>query len=244
MKRRKNRSVRAPIPSRYMFLISLVIFLGLSIQTFYYIEKNLEPVIRDIARARVEQMATKTLHDAISEKIVKETNFKELVQVQKDKNGKVQVASFDYDRYAHIVASVTENVEHTLEKLEQAPEKIPLGQALRSNLLAQYGPDIPITLVPYGSAHVELKPEVKEAGINMVLVTVYVVVHTKIKIVIPFTTEPASITMEIPISNALIVGDVPQFYYDGNGRAVGSEVPGAVPPAIPPVQMNVENKRN
>ncbi|WCN38373.1 sporulation protein YunB [Aneurinibacillus uraniidurans] len=242
MKRRKKRSVRAPIPSRYMFLISLAVFLGLSIQTFYYIEKNLEPVIRDIARARVEQMATKTLHDAISEKIVKQTNFKELVQVQKDKNGKIQVASFDYNRYAPIVADVTENVGRTLEKLEQTPEKIPLGQALRSNLLAQYGPDIPVTLVPYGSSHVELKPEVKEAGINMVLVTVYVVVHTKIKIVIPFTTEPTSLTMEIPISNTLIVGDVPQFYYDGNGKAVGSEVPGAVPPAIPPVQMNVKNE--
>lgn len=241
MSRRRNRSVRAPIPSRYMFLISLALFLGLSIQSFYYIEKNLEPAIREIARARVEQMATKTLHDAVSEKIIKETNFKELVQIEKDKNGKIQIASLNYDRYAHIVADVTENVGHTLEKMEETPEKIPLGQALRSNLLAQYGPDIPITLVPYGSSHVELKPEVKEAGINMVLVTVYVVVHTKIKIVIPFTTEPASIKMEIPVSNALIVGDVPQFYYDGNGRAVGSEVPGVTPPAIPPVQMNVES---
>jgi hypothetical protein len=60
-----------------------------------------------------------------------------------------------------------------------------------------------------------------------------------VKIVIPFSTQPAVVKSEIPISNALIIGNVPQFYYDGTGRPVGSEVPGVQPPSImPPVQVN------
>jgi sporulation protein YunB len=222
-----------------MFLISLLIFLGLTFQTFYYIEKNIEPVLHSIARIRAEQMATKAIHDAINQKIIKETDFKKLIDIKEDKDGKVQVATFNSNEYTRIVFESTENVMHALKDMETTPEKIKLGQALRSNLLAQLGPELPITLVPYGNVHVELDTKMQQAGINMVLITVFIIIETKVKIVIPFSTQPAVVQSEVPISNALIVGDVPQFYYDGTGKPVGSEVPGVQPPPIlPPVQMN------
>jgi sporulation protein YunB len=238
-RRRRKYVGRGPIPSKYMFLISLLIFLGLTFQTFYYIEKNLEPTLREVAKARTEQLAKKAIHDAINKKIIKETNFKDLVQIQKDNDGRVQVALFNSNEYSRIVLEATENVTHALNELEVMPQPLPLGQALRSNLLAQFGPDLPLTLRPFGSVHVELKTKMQEAGINMVLITVVVVIETKVKIVIPFSTQPAVVKSEIPISNALIIGNVPQFYYDGTGRPVGSEVPGVQPPSImPPVQVN------
>ena len=238
-KRWRGRNVRSPIPSKYMFLISLLIFLGLTFQTFYYIEKNIEPAIREIARIRTEQLATKVIHDAIGQKIIKDVNFKELVQLKEDKEGKIQAAIFNHNEYTRIALDTMENVTHALKNLEEVPQTLPLGQALKSNLLAQLGPDLPLTLVPFGSVHVELEPRMKEAGINMVLITVVIIIQTKVKSVIPFATQPAIVKMEIPVSNALIVGNVPQFYYDGKGRPTGSEIPGVQPPSIvPPVQTN------
>ncbi|WP_051330811.1 sporulation protein YunB [Aneurinibacillus terranovensis] len=245
MKRFGKKKSKAPIPGKYMFILSIVVFLGLTLQTFYYIERNLEPAIREIARFRVEQLATRAINDAINKKIVQGTNFKELVEFQKDQNGKIQAALFNYNEYSRIVGETTGRVTNTLEELEQMPQTIPLGQALGSNLLAQTGPNIPITLVPYGSVQVDLNTKMQEAGINMVLITVVVVIQAKVKIVIPFSTDPAVVKSEIPISNALIVGNVPQFYYDGNGKAVGSEVPGAsVPNIVPPMQINSTKIQN
>ncbi|MED4729249.1 sporulation protein YunB [Aneurinibacillus migulanus] len=241
MKRRKlrSRSGRAPVPSKYMFLISLLIFLGLTFQTFYYVEKNIEPVLHNIARVRAEQLATKAIHDAINQKIMKETDFKKLMDVREDKDGKIQAAFFNSNEHTRIVFEATENVMHALKEMEGMSETVPLGQALQSNLLAQMGPDLPLKLVPLGSVHVELKPKMQEAGINMVLMTMYMNVEAKVKIVIPFSTQPAVVRTEMPISNALIVGNVPQFYYDSVGRPIGSEVPGVQPPPIvPPIGMS------
>ncbi|WCK53812.1 sporulation protein YunB [Aneurinibacillus sp. Ricciae_BoGa-3] len=137
------------------------------------------------------------------------------------------------------VGETTNRVTNTLDDMEQVPQTIPLGQVLGSNLLSQLGPSIPITLIPYGTVQVDLETKMQEAGINMVLITVVVVIQAKVKIVIPFSTEPAYVKSEIPISNALIVGNVPQFYYDGNGKAIGSEVPGVpAPNIVPPVKIN------
>jgi sporulation protein YunB len=238
-KRLGSRSRRAPIPPKYMFIISLLIFLGLTFQTFYYVEKNIQPTVREIARIRAEQLANDAIHEAINKKTISEVNFKDLVHFQKDNGGKIQVASFDNKEYLRIVMDATENVAHSLEKMEAVPQTLPLGQALGSSLLAQFGPKLQLTLVPFGSVHVEMDIKMKQAGINMVLVTVIMTVQTKVKIVIPFSTQPALVQTEIPISSALIVGSVPQFYYDGAGKPIGSEVPGVQPPSIlPPVQAD------
>ncbi|MBN6186706.1 sporulation protein YunB [Aneurinibacillus sp. BA2021] len=239
MKRRRlrNRSARAPIPSKFMFLISLFIFLGLIFQTFYYVEKNIEPVLHEIARVRADQIATKAIHEAISKKLIKEVSFKDLVELKEDNQGRVQAALFNGNEYSRIVLDAIENVSHALNELEAMPQTLPIGQALHSNLLARMGPDLPLTLVPFGNVHVEMDIKMQEAGINMVLITVVMIVQTKVKIVIPFSTQPALVEAEYPISNALIVGNVPQFYYDGEGRPTGSEVPGMTPPPIiPPIQ--------
>jgi sporulation protein YunB len=239
MKRTRIKPSKAPIPSKYMFIISIFIFLGLSFQTFYYLEKNLEPVIREIARIRVEQLATKAVHEAIDRKAIQSTNFQQLVDIQKDKDGKIQAAIFNTNAHAQIIEETMTRVTHVLAEMGSISQKIPLGQALHSNLLAQFGPDIPLKLVPLGTVQVDLDTKMKEAGINMVLVTVVVVIDTKVKIVFPFSTQPALVKSEIPISSALVVGSVPQIFYNNAESGAGSSTSGQqLPSIVPPVQFN------
>ena len=114
------------------------------------------------------------------------------------------------------VGETTSRVQNRLKEFEEeAVERtIPLGLATGSSFLAQLGPELPVTFVPIGSVKTRLETELTEAGINMVLATVYILVEVDLRIIIPFATEQKSVTTKIPITHSLIIGDVPQYLYN------------------------------
>lgn len=80
-------------------------------------------------------------------------------------------------------------------------------------------------------------PEIREAGINMVHINVFIEIQAKVQVVIPFTTEPTIVTTQIPITQALFMGEVPQFYFKGSG--IPEE--GNGPTFLPPFQLDGNN---
>lgn len=64
----------------------------------------------------------------------------------------------------------------------------------------------------------------------MILVEVYIHIIAEVAVVVPFDMEPETVDTEIPISYLLVVGDVPMYYYDNQGKPVGSN--GSQAPAI------------
>ncbi len=226
-----------PFSLKTAFLISLTIFLAISIQTFFYIERKLEPAMMNIATTKVEQLATDAINEAISKKIAEGTDFKELVYFKEDSTGKIKAVMFNYNEQTRIIGETTARVSNTLKELESVPLVIPLGQALDSNILAMIGPDVPITMVPMGSVQVNLIPEIREAGINMVHVNVYIDIQVKVQVVIPFTTQPTIVKTQIPINQGIFMGDVPNFYFKGSGNP--NE--GSSPTMLPPIQIDGTN---
>ncbi|WP_233568059.1 sporulation protein YunB [Cohnella faecalis] len=91
-------------------------------------------------------------------------------------------------------------------------------------------PSVSVKFHPATAVKVDVGTRQQNAGINMLLVEVYVRIRTEIAVVIPFDQAPESIQTDIPLSYALIVGDVPAYYYDSSGNPVGSDAARA--PAI------------
>ncbi|MNI28496.1 Sporulation protein YunB [compost metagenome] len=133
-----------------------------------------------------------------------------------------------------ITSQAAEVIQSTLQELHNQTERIPLGQALGSSLIASFGPDVPIKIEPQGAVKVELNTRQKDAGINMILVEVYIHIVTEVAVIIPFDMEPQVVDTEIPVSYLMVVGDVPMYYYDNQGQPVGdngSSAPGIAIPA-------------
>ena len=210
-KRKLNLSKRVKILC-YMLIFICIIFL-----LFVYIESQLEPILINIAKTRVKQIATNAINDAISAEIAKKTNFTDLIQFESDESGNVRAAIFNYSEFASIVGETTRRIEETLNDLEKLEESIKLGAVLKSDLLANLGPEIPISIIPVGSVQVSPRAEYQNAGINVVIMTVLIDIQAEVHVVIPFVTELTVIKSSVPIVQSQVFGDVPQFYYDGKG---------------------------
>ncbi|QHW33200.1 sporulation protein YunB [Paenibacillus rhizovicinus] len=221
-------------PKRRKLLLFLAfLFLLFFFQTFIFVERNLQKPLMTVAQVRVKQVATQAINKSITEQVAGHTDADKLIEWKTNSNGKISGFMLNYAEHMRITSETIDTVQATLNHMGDIPEKIPLGQALGSAIIASFGPRIPVKFEPIGAVKVDLNTRQKDAGINMILVEVYMHIVAEVSIIIPFDTQPELVETEIPISYLLVVGDVPTYYYDNNGNPVGDSAPNAPSIAIP-----------
>lgn len=196
-------------PGLIGFMI-LIIFLYLAVRAFLFVEGNLRPTIISMAEARARQLATEAINNAIKQKIAQESRYEHLIYVQKDNQGKITMAEVNNMEIAKIQSLTTMNVQDTLEALQNQEIKIPMGQALGSEILANIGPRIPVTLVPVGTVSAEIQQTFETSGINIVSHQVGIDITATIQIVIPFMSREVKVRSFTPLATATYFGQVPE----------------------------------
>ncbi len=224
-------------PRRRTLLLFILLLAGLFLlQTFIFVERNLQQPLMTVAKVRVKQVATQAINQAISEQVAAQTNPDKLIDWKTNASGKISGFMLNYAEHMRITSETALKVEKTLNDMGDIPEKIPLGQALGSAIIASFGPRIPIKFEPIGAVKVDLETKQQDAGINMILVEVYMHIVAEVSIIIPFDTQPELVETDVPISYLLVVGDVPMYYYDNHGNPVGDSAPDA-----PSISLPVQN---
>ncbi|MUT68030.1 sporulation protein YunB [Paenibacillus sp. NEAU-GSW1] len=204
-----------------------------SIQSFIYIEKHLRPPLMKVAELRIKQVATQAINKATTEEVVTNSDFEKLIDWKMNSAGKVSGFMLNYAEHTKIRSQTINTVQETLSELKEIPEHIPIGNALGSAIISSYGPRVPVKFEPVGAVKVDLNTRQKNAGINMILIEVYIRIVTEVAIIVPFETEPQLVETEIPISYLLVVGDVPMYYYDNKGNPVGESAADAPNISVP-----------
>lgn len=219
---------------RKVVLIVFLIVMALFVQFFIYVEQHMRGPIIHLAKIRVKQIATESINEAITAQVANEKQVDNLIDWRTDDSGKVSGFMLNYSAHMRITSDTIQTVRSTLDEVARLSEHIPLGQALGSPILASFGPGIPIKIEPKGDVKVDLNTRRQDAGINNILVEVYLRVRTELAVVVPFDMEAQTVETEIPVSYLLVVGDVPMYYYDGKGNPVGDQA-GAPSIALPPM---------
>ncbi|MGO4345474.1 sporulation protein YunB [Paenibacillus sp. MCAF9] len=228
-----SRPAKPRIRRRTIFILALLVFMVFSIQSFVYIEKNLRPPLMNIAKIRVKQIATQAINKAITEQVASRSDSSNLIDWKMNSNGKISGFMLNYAEHMKITSQTINTVQNTLNEMKDIPEHIPIGHALGSAIISSYGPRVPVKFEPVGAVKVDLSTRQKDAGINMILVEVYIRIIAEVTIIIPFDTEPELVETDIPISYLLVVGDVPMYYYDNTGKPVGESAAQAPNISVP-----------
>ncbi|WEK53455.1 MAG: sporulation protein YunB [Candidatus Cohnella colombiensis] len=212
---------RKRLKRKHLWLIALVILIFLVIQSLIYFDRELRGPLMFFAKVKLTQMATDAINTAITEEIAQSADSEKLIQWKTDADGKMIGLVIDYKQQMSITSRTIQVVNRVLKEKEELPEKIPLGHALNSTFLSSFGPSVSVKLYPASAVKVDVQTRTKDAGINMLLVEVFIHIRTEIAIVIPFDQEPQILDTEIPLSFVMVVGNVPTYYYDSNGNPTG-----------------------
>ncbi|WP_100405325.1 sporulation protein YunB [Bacillus solitudinis] len=246
--RKKIRPRKGPLPFRYVLLLSFIIFVILTIQGLWIIEKGIRPTLVEIATTETRVIATKAINDAVNKKITGDLSQEDLFILTEDADGNVKTVQFNTQIYNRVLSEATNRVQRHLKAIEQGEVfdisitdedlgidgepsadggiiyTVPLGQATNNALLAQLGPQIPVRFSAIGDVKTDYNYEVKNTGINNTNISVNFDVIVDVKIVIPFATNTEAVKTTIPIGFLNIQGPVPDVYAEG-GMIIPSDTP-------------------
>lgn len=191
----------------FIFLCLLVFLL---FRGFWSMEKKLRPAILSIAQIKADLLATDAVNRAILEEVAHGILYQDLISIKQDNSGKIIMAQINTMEINRLMAKTTIATQNALKDIGKEPIKIPLGEVLDSYLLAAYGPDIPVKLIPIGRVNTSLIDSFEEAGINQVRHKIYLDVFTEIRIVIPFISDEIEVHTTIPLADTIYPGEVPE----------------------------------
>lgn len=176
-RRRPLTGVRLPRFRLHGRSASLVV-VGAVVLAFLLVQSNFNSTILSLSRIEAQQMAIRVLSTSLEHQLARETARSEMFHIQVNSGQAfIQPNTAAIERVA---AQATLAIQSALKRLPEEPIYIPLGQALGSKLLAAYGPDVPVGLVPYGAVSIDFSEEFHQAGINQVLFVVYLDTDTQV----------------------------------------------------------------
>lgn len=91
---------------------------------------------------------------------------------------------------------------------------LPVGNAFGIRLLSGKGPRIPFTVIPLGSVSAYVDSSIVSSGINQNLYRVVLRINALAKLLSPFGDDEINIEMEYVLFEILIVGKVPELYFN------------------------------
>ncbi len=195
-------------PRLIKFLLIIFLLIGL----FVLVEHNLQETILTVANAKAVQAATETINQAVAAKIADSVDYRELIYTMQDNSGRIVLMQANTAKLNKIASDTTLEVQKKLRELGNERFNIPLGQAFGSKLLASLGPLIRVTIVPLGTVEAKVSDDFVEAGINQTKHRLWLNVKTRVRVVIPLASSEAVVETRIPITETIIVGEVPQTY--------------------------------
>lgn len=174
----------------------------------------MEKSMTAIAESKAQLEGQAIISRAINERFAAETNYRDLVYIHKDSDGRIVLIQPNTCRMNRIMAQTVSVVERDLDNLQNKSFKVPLGQAMGIRVFAGYGPGIKVKMMPVGQVTVDMNDHFQARGINQTRHLIYMKISAKIKIVAPLCDEEVKVVTTVPLAETIIVGQVPGTYVD------------------------------
>ena len=147
--------------------------------------------------------------------ILDNTDYKNIVTIEDDEKNKV--LKTDVVVINKLASDIALETEKRFSNLENQKIQIPAGVLTGNKYLAGSGPKINIKIIPTGNIITEIKSEFESKGINQTVYRIYLELTCKVSIISQYKTIEDEIVNQVLLVETVIVGDVPNSYYNLKG---------------------------
>ncbi len=246
--RRKKEMIK-PLTARSVWLLSIVLFLIMTVIGLAVINTGVKPTLMIYAELQTKKIGALVISKAVNREIANVMDINEIIENLPTDSAEMVTTKFNTEIINRVLAETTELVQEQLRAIERGNTSIlkslteldlevedagnlegivytvPLGQATGNALLGNLGPKVPIHFHAVGNVTSNIKSNITEFGINNAFVEINIHLVVKVQIIVPFATEETTIEQDIPVAMGLIQGQVPEIYNIGDGMSPSLEVP-------------------
>lgn len=193
---------------------SIFIIILITIVTFYSIFKSLNPIFESLCLEKVREIGTNIINNA-SNKVLDNMDYKDIVSIEKTE--KNRVLKTDVVAINKIASDIALEAQKQFKELENEEIKIPIGAFTGSKYFAGAGPNINIRVITTGNVLTEIKSEFEAQGINQTMYRIYLELTCKVNIATQYKVIEDEIVNQVLLVETVIVGEVPETYYNLDG---------------------------
>ena len=196
----------------FVFFIFLLIF-GVAV-------KAVTPVFNRLCSDKAKSLATIITNDETTNAII-DYKYSDFIIIHKDDKGNVLMLESNMKNINIVISEVANRIQKSINDTEAEDVSISLGSFTGVSILAGRGIKVPIRISTIGNVKTNVRSEFISQGINQTLHRLYLDIESEISVLTPFNTINESIKNQLILAENIIVGEIPETYYDLNGISEG-----------------------
>lgn len=192
---------------KFILVIIVIFFFFNSI--LYIFQKNILPTALLISEERLKKQATEIINETALDIYSNDFDYSKIIIIDKDNDGNITLLRADTVKLNYLSSKLVLSMNRKVDELEEIGIKIPLGYMTKNLIFYNLGPKINVKMNQVGNITSDYESIFESAGINQTRHKIYLNVHMKMRVVVPFNSEEVEITSQIPIAETIIVGKIP-----------------------------------
>ena len=181
----------------------------------FHINNGVFALVSGVCEDYAYSAALSSINKAVMTSLSDEVKYTDLIHIEKNKNGDISLMSSDALKINTISRSVAENTEKLFKEKLKDGVPVPLFAFTGVKLASGYGPEIKYYAITVVGVNCKFDGTFTSVGINQTLHSLYITVECRIDIEFLYKKKSAVCSSDILVSEAVLVGNVPEVYLNG-----------------------------
>lgn len=197
----------------YLIIILIAIITIFSMCTYFF-NKRVFPSVLKISEIKIKAKAVDTINETSVELMKSGYNYDDLIIIDKDSNNNINLIRANTVKLNYLTSELTVECNKKLQEMGNNGLDVPLGWLSRNSTFYHLGPKINVGIEPIGNVEIKYDSKFESAGINQTRHKIYLNVKATMRVKVPLNSEEVTVKCEIPISETIIVGRIPDTAID------------------------------
>ena len=206
---------KTKVKKRLFIFFFIVVFLITAI--FLYFNKIVNPIILSITESKVASLSTKAVNSAVSEVLVENNLYEDLVTICTNDAGDVVMIQANSVLINKLSRDLARASQTKLDTIGAQGVSIPMGTFTGMPIFIGRGPEVRLKVMPIGAIQCSFMSEFVQAGINQTNHKIYVNLTATINVVLPVANKQIVSNTQLLICENIIVGKIPEVYLSSSG---------------------------
>ena len=204
----KKSKMRFQIKHPKIIMAIIAIFILFN-SIMYFFNKNILPAALAIGEENLRREATSIINETALEIYSKDFDYNSMIIIEKDNEGNITLLRADTVKLNYLASKLILASNKKIDELEEVGMNIPLGYLTKNLVFYNLGPKINIKMNQIGNITSSYESVFESAGINQTRHKIYLNINMQMKMIVPLNSKSVDIVCQIPISETIIVGKIP-----------------------------------
>ena len=199
---------------RIVLILAVLTVIGLIFFRIRYTQ-----VIVDLAKTQVTNATSDLINDAVAQQLCNQSVvYDRIVYFEKDLNGKITALKTNIGQVNQLKTETLRSINEEILAIDTTELGIPLGSLFLPEVLSGKGPQIPVKILSIRNSDATFSSSFTHAGINQTLHQLRMQVMVDVSILVLGKTIQYTVTSDVVIAETILVGDVPDTFFQTGGN--------------------------